>query len=207
MSARVDRGRPLRIAVIGAGASGLMALIRLRAAGFRDVVGFEKAPGLGGTWRQPLPRHRVRRPSLAYRYPFAPHRWTQLIHGARSCHRTRRRRATTSSASFNTTARSSDRLGRRRVAGRDDERRSGRFDVVLAATGVLHHPVLPSLPGLDDFAGPAFHTACWDATVPLAGKRSASSARARAACRSSAIVDEVAALMLFNGRRNGSRRS
>ena len=44
-------------------------------------------------------------------------------------------------------------------------------DVVIAATGVLHHPRYPDIEGLDDFAGPVFHSARWDHTVPLAGAR------------------------------------
>lgn len=39
----------LRIAIIGAGASGMMALIKLREAGITDVTTFEKAETLGGT--------------------------------------------------------------------------------------------------------------------------------------------------------------
>ena len=44
-------------------------------------------------------------------------------------------------------------------------------DVIVAATGVLHHPYTPDLPGLEDFAGPCFHSARWDHTVDLEGKR------------------------------------
>ncbi|MEP6624714.1 MAG: NAD(P)/FAD-dependent oxidoreductase, partial [Acidimicrobiia bacterium] len=44
-------------------------------------------------------------------------------------------------------------------------------DVVIAATGVLHHPNLPDIEGLDTFAGTAFHSARWDHSVPLDGAR------------------------------------
>jgi cation diffusion facilitator CzcD-associated flavoprotein CzcO len=44
-------------------------------------------------------------------------------------------------------------------------------DVVIAATGVLHHPRYPDIDGLDDFEGDAFHTARWDHDVELDGKR------------------------------------
>ena len=40
-----------RIGVIGAGAGGIGAAIKLRAAGFDDVVVLEQAGGVGGTWR------------------------------------------------------------------------------------------------------------------------------------------------------------
>jgi cation diffusion facilitator CzcD-associated flavoprotein CzcO len=42
---------------------------------------------------------------------------------------------------------------------------------VIAASGVLHHPRLPEIAGLDTFAGPAFHTARWDDQAPIEGAR------------------------------------
>jgi len=44
-------------------------------------------------------------------------------------------------------------------------------DVLLTACGQLSIPTLPPLPGLQSFAGPAFHTARWRHDVPLMGKR------------------------------------
>ena len=46
-----------------------------------------------------------------------------------------------------------------------------RFDVVIAATGVLHHPNVPHFPGIEAFSGATFHSARWDHSVPLDGKR------------------------------------
>ena len=61
------------------------------------------------------------------------------------------------------------------VAGRwQIELSSGRrdqADVVIAATGVLHHPNYPDIDGLDDFEGALFHSARWDHEVPLDGQR------------------------------------
>jgi cation diffusion facilitator CzcD-associated flavoprotein CzcO len=44
-------------------------------------------------------------------------------------------------------------------------------DVVIAATGVLHHPRLPEIEGLESFDGACFHSARWDHSVPLDGRR------------------------------------
>ena len=44
-------------------------------------------------------------------------------------------------------------------------------DFIVAATGILHHPSVPDIPGLSDFAGPAFHTARWDHKLDFSGKR------------------------------------
>ena len=42
---------------------------------------------------------------------------------------------------------------------------------LISGAGALHIPSLPDIPGLEDFRGPAFHTAQWDHDVDLTGKR------------------------------------
>jgi cyclohexanone monooxygenase len=42
---------------------------------------------------------------------------------------------------------------------------------VIDATGVLTHPKRPDIPGVDDFAGIVMHTARWDHSQDLRGKR------------------------------------
>jgi cation diffusion facilitator CzcD-associated flavoprotein CzcO len=44
-------------------------------------------------------------------------------------------------------------------------------DVLVPAVGQLSRPVLPKIAGLGTFAGAAFHSAQWDHTVDLKGKR------------------------------------
>lgn len=44
-------------------------------------------------------------------------------------------------------------------------------DVVISAVGLFNQPEVPDLPGLETFPGPAFHTARWDHTLDLTGKR------------------------------------
>ena len=44
-------------------------------------------------------------------------------------------------------------------------------DVVIAATGVLHHPRIADIPGIDTFEGASFHTARWDHSVLLEDRR------------------------------------
>src|SRR5262245_62364135 len=67
-------GRPhLRIVIIGAGMSGILAAIKLREAGFDDLVRYEKADRLGGTWREnTYPGVTCDVPSHFYSYSFAP---------------------------------------------------------------------------------------------------------------------------------------
>ena len=42
---------------------------------------------------------------------------------------------------------------------------------MIVATGQLHQPALPRLPGADDFAGHSFHSARWDHEYDLTGRR------------------------------------
>ncbi len=43
--------------------------------------------------------------------------------------------------------------------------------VVISAVGLLNHPRYPEWPGLEKFAGPAFHTSRWEHQHDLSGKR------------------------------------
>jgi 4-hydroxyacetophenone monooxygenase len=44
-------------------------------------------------------------------------------------------------------------------------------DAVISAVGQLNRPKLPAIPGIETFAGPAFHSARWEHQHDLAGKR------------------------------------
>src|SRR5215831_976306 len=64
--------RPLRFVIIGAGVSGIMAAIKLEAAGYHDLVIYEKANRAGGTWRDnTYPGIACDIPSHFYSYSFA----------------------------------------------------------------------------------------------------------------------------------------
>jgi cation diffusion facilitator CzcD-associated flavoprotein CzcO len=93
-------------------------------------------------------------------------------------------------------ARCEFRDGRWRLEARDGRR--DEADVVIAATGVLHHPNMPDIAGLDTFKGAAFHSARWNHSVPLAGKRVGVIGTGSTAVQIvSAVVDSVAKLSLF----------
>ena len=195
--------RQLRIAIIGAGASGLMAVIKLREAGFEDVVVFEKASSLGGTWRDNrYPGIACDVPSLAYRYSFAPNtEWSHVFSPGSEIlaylEQTAAQHDVEGRVRYDSEiVRADYRDGRWRLESvQGDE---GWFDAVVTATGLLHHPVLPDIPGVDRFAGPAFHTARWDDAVSLAGKRvgiiGTGSTATQIVC---AVIDDVARLSLF----------
>jgi 4-hydroxyacetophenone monooxygenase len=73
----VAPGTSFRVAVIGAGMSGLLAAHRLHQAGV-EVVVVEKNPDVGGTWfDNTYPGCRVDVPNHLYSYSFAPALWPQ----------------------------------------------------------------------------------------------------------------------------------
>src|SRR5688500_13208861 len=168
--------RQLRFAVIGAGMAGILSSIKLTEAGYDDFTIYEKADRLGGTWREnTYPGIACDVPSHLYSYSFALNPdWTYRFSPGNEIY-----------DYFERVAREHD-VERRVRFGEEVtscEWLNGQWnlttsngqvdvvDVVIAATGVLHHPNVPDLPGLDEFEGPSFHSARWDHDVPLEGKR------------------------------------
>lgn len=153
-----------------------MALIKLREEGYEHVTVFEKAADLGGTWRDNrYPGLTCDVPSLAYRYSFAPSAdWT------RTCAPGSEIQAYLKRVAADHDAERHIRFGEEVIEAVYDDgvwtlataKESGiRFEVVITAVGVLHHPVLPDVDGLDSFAGPHFHSSRWPDGLDLAGKR------------------------------------
>jgi cation diffusion facilitator CzcD-associated flavoprotein CzcO len=195
--------RDLRVVVIGAGMSGILAAITLREAGIQDVAVYEKADRLGGTWREnTYPGLTCDVPSHLYSYSFAPNpEWSLRFAPGPEIE-----------AYFEDVARryGVDRLirygteidrcvferGRWHLVTRDG--RTDEADVVIAATGVLHHPAYPDIPGLDTFEGACFHSARWNRDVPLDGRRIGVVGTGSTAIQiATALVDRVATLHLF----------
>ncbi|HSB87683.1 MAG TPA: NAD(P)/FAD-dependent oxidoreductase [Ilumatobacteraceae bacterium] len=204
-AADIASGRTLRVAVIGAGMSGLLAAYRLRQVGI-DVELFEKNSEVGGTWLENVyPGCRVDVASHLYCYSFAQRDdWPQhfstqaellayfrgfaVDHGLMPLIRfsTRVESVTFDDDSATWTVHATA-GGRSAVT---------RFDAVVNATGQLNRPKLPDIPGLDTFAGPTFHSAEWDRTVDLAGKRVAVIGTGASAAQFIPIIAEQAAQVL-----------
>ena len=72
--------RHFRVAIIGAGFGGIGAAIRCLQNGFDDLVVFERAAAVGGTWEvNTYPGAQCDIPSALYSFSFAPNPdWTRL---------------------------------------------------------------------------------------------------------------------------------
>lgn len=165
----------LRTIIIGAGMAGILAGIRLKERG-EDFVIYEKGGSVGGTWRENrYPGLACDVPAHSYTYSFAPNpEWSSTFAPGPEIRAyfedIARRYGIVDHVRFDTEIARCEWLGDHwQVTTKDGETDTGH--ALVAATGVLHHPMVPEIPGLADFAGPAFHSARWDDGVALDGKR------------------------------------
>ena len=168
--------RTPRVAVVGAGVGGIATGVNLRRAGIDTFTIYESSLGIGGTWwDNTYPGAEVDVPSHLYCFSFKPHAWTRTH--ARQPELQKYLEETVDEFDL----RSHLRLGTA-VEGAtwDDDARVWRVQlddgtvdechVLVSAVGFLNVPRYPDWPGLDTFAGPAFHTARWEHDNDLTGK-------------------------------------
>jgi len=155
--------------------AGILSAIKLKQAG-HDFTVYEKADRVGGTWREnTYPGLSCDVPSHLYSYSFALNpEWSRTFSPGPEIQ-----------SYFERVARDHDVL---RFVRFGDEVTSceyvdGRWvlstasghqdvvDIVIAATGVLHHPKYPEIEGLDSFKGAMFHSSRWDHSVALERSR------------------------------------
>ncbi|MGE0153557.1 MAG: flavin-containing monooxygenase [Reyranellaceae bacterium] len=192
-----------RFAIIGAGMSGILTGIRLKEKGLTNFTIYEKAATLGGTWREnTYPGVACDVPSHVYCYSFelSPD-WSRRFSPGPEIRDYFERVAV--KHGIDRHIRYDSRIdkvefrdGRWELSGPNGLKDTADF--VVAATGVLHVPVVADIPGLKDFAGASFHTARWDHSVDLAGKRVGIVGTGSTAIQIvPAIVDKVKSLSLF----------
>jgi cation diffusion facilitator CzcD-associated flavoprotein CzcO len=170
-------GGHARVAIVGSGFGGLGMAIRLKQAGVDDFVVLEKADDVGGTWREnTYPGCACDVPSHLYSYSFAPNPdWSRAFSPQPEIwaylRRCARRFGVTPHIRFGTELREAAWDASRRVWRLSTSRGPLTADVLVAAAGPLHHPSIPKLPGLGDFAGRSFHSAEWDHSYDLTDRR------------------------------------
>jgi len=169
--------RDFRVAILGAGFSGLGMAIRLKQTGVEDFVVLERDEEVGGTWwANTYPGCQCDVPSHLYEFSFAPNpRWTRRYAPQQEI------QAYVEDVARRHGVLERVRTGTEVTAAAWDEERARwllqtsagehEADVLVTACGQLTVPKMPPIEGLDTFRGPAFHTARWDHDVELAGRR------------------------------------
>jgi cyclohexanone monooxygenase len=191
--------------IVGGGFGGVGMGISLKRAGIDDFLILERGLDVGGVWRDnSYPGAACDVPSHLYSFSFAPNpAWSRTFASRDEIYAYLRRcaqqfdlaghlrcNAEVDQAAFD------DAAGVWRVRLRDGAELAAR--ILVSATGQLSNPVLPRVAGLADFAGPAFHSARWDHTVDLAGKRIAVIGTGASATQFvPAIAPEAARLTVF----------
>ncbi len=164
--------------IVGAGFGGMGAAIQLKRLGIDDFVILEREDDLGGTWHvNRYPGLAVDIASVTYSYSFEPNPWWRhwyargpelkkyAAHVAAKFDLRRHMR-------FNTVvdgARwdAADQVWEVSVADGEPVRAS----YLITATGFLSQPRVPDIEGVEEFAGTVVHTAKWDDSADLDGKR------------------------------------
>jgi cation diffusion facilitator CzcD-associated flavoprotein CzcO len=197
--------RHLEVIIIGAGFGGILAAIKLKAAGIEDFLIFEKDSGVGGTWwANTYPGCACDVQSHLYSYSFEPNpNWSHMFGRQREIREYLehcvQKYALEPHLRLSTRVRTAewqDDAGVWRVRTADG--RTFTAPVLIGAIGGLSRPALPEIEGMDRFAGPAFHSARWDHTVDLAGKRVAVIGTGASAIQIvPAIADTAGELYLF----------
>ncbi len=177
-----DRAPPnFKVIVIGAGLSGLCMGHRLRSAGI-DFTIFEKNDAVGGTWYEnSYPGAGVDIPNHFYSFSFAPkHNWShhfakrdELWEYLEECadkfdvRRDIRFKTEVLSAHYD----EATALWKVTLRNPDGKIETTKANILISGVGQLNRPSVPTIPGLESFSGPVFHTAEWDHIQDLTGKR------------------------------------
>ncbi|MWA03986.1 SidA/IucD/PvdA family monooxygenase [Actinomadura sp. LD22] len=166
------------IVIIGSGFAGLGMAIRLKQSGFHDFVILEKSEALGGTWHDnTYPGCACDVPSHMYSFSFELNPgWSRMFAPQPEI------RSYLERTADKYRVREHIRFGSRvdAMEYQDDARRwnvtltDGTVltpRAVVSGIGALHIPSFPDLPGIEKFEGTTFHSAEWDHSYDLTGKR------------------------------------
>ena len=166
------------IVIVGTGFAGMGAAMKLRASGREDFVILEKAEDVGGTWRDnTYPGCECDIPSHMYSFSYELNSdWSKSFSSQPEIWAYMRKVADEQGIrpyitfGVEVTGASWDEDRKvwtiRTAKGEDYE---ARF--IIAGVGGLHIPNVPEIEGADTFAGPKFHSAQWDHSVDLTGKK------------------------------------
>ena len=204
----IESTAEMPVLVVGCGESGILAGIRLKQANIPFTI-VEKNAGPGGTWwENSYPGARVDVANHFYCYSFEPNNdWTHFFAEQHELQAyftdVMTKHGLNQHVRWNTevvAAEWSDHDGMWNVSLRSADGQTGtvRVRALITAVGQLNRPYIPEFDGADSFEGPSFHSAAWDHSVDLTGKRVALiGAGASGFQIAPAIAGEVGRLTVF----------
>ena len=180
----------VRVAVVGAGMSGLLAGIQLQRAGIEYTI-FERNPEVGGTWYESVyPGCGVDTPNHFYNYSFfANKNWTRYFAKGPEIQKyfvdTANEFVLRGKIRFSTRVTraafdESRRLWTLSLVGPDGKSETHEAEVVIFAVGLFGNAVIPDIPEIKAFAGRVIHTSRWPKGESIAGKHVVRRAGSRA---------------------------
>ncbi|HET9628935.1 MAG TPA: NAD(P)/FAD-dependent oxidoreductase [Novosphingobium sp.] len=168
--------RKIKIVVIGAGMAGILSALKLKERDDAEFVVYEKANAVSGTWLyNRYPGLTCDVPAHAYTYSFAPNpEWSSVYAPGDEIRRyfegIADRFDVRRFIELGVEVKTCDWTGEEWSLTLSDGR-TVKADVVIAASGVLHHPNIPQIAGMETFKGRIFHSAQWDDEAKLDGAR------------------------------------
>ncbi|MGT2433083.1 flavin-containing monooxygenase [Cupriavidus basilensis] len=165
------------VIIVGTGFAGQCMAIKLREAGFDSVLLLERAATVGGTWRDNhYPGAACDIPSHLYSFSFELNPdWSRTYPGQGEIHaylrRTAKKYGLEERIRFNTLVEGAAFDAGTQTWLTDTNKGSLRSRYLILGTGGLSEPVVPTLPGIEDFHGERFHSARWNHAFDLRGKR------------------------------------
>ncbi|OQD79940.1 hypothetical protein PENANT_c041G06287 [Penicillium antarcticum] len=179
----LSSNRPIRVVIIGAGASGLLMAYKLQR-NFDDLEFqiYEKNPDVGGTWYENrYPGCACDVPSHTYVWSFDPHpTWSSTYASSKEIFDYFKR------FQFRFNLSEKTKVGHQVIGAKWNESSAkwnidiknnaensvvhDSCDVLVNAGGILNAWRWPAIPGLHDFKGKLVHSAAWDETLDLTNK-------------------------------------
>lgn len=191
--------------IVGAGFAGICMAIKLREAGYNDLLILERNAAIGGTWYDnAYPGAACDVESHLYSFSFAPNpTWSrqfgpqqEILSYMDYCVDTFGLRdvikldAEVISASFD------EHTGLWHISTRSGQEYTARY--FISCSGGLSDPAYPTIRGLDTFAGKMFHSSRWDHSYDYRGQRLAVIGTGASAIQIiPAIAGQVAALDVY----------
>ena len=169
-----------KVIVVGAGMMGINAAIKLQQAGF-DFTVLEAMDTVGGNWlTNTYPGAAVDTPSRIYSFSFEPNAsWTQFYPRGPEflsyLDRVTDKYGLRDRILFGTWVEGAEWDEARKIwtvkTVRNGKPESHECNILIMAVGPNNNPNYPKVKNLDAFKGPVIHSAAWDHSVDLTGKK------------------------------------